>query len=280
MLKYERYFSERVNRPIFKKRSLTAHGIDLVAAQFSPSTSSSWHASHSDLLASTAALNETAGATSFTTSLVEKLSNFHAHSFHDASQSDHPDNATQLTPDITRTSRTSSVLIKRQRSEPTLNEIVATQTARMSASADESIPFNDESNMDSEGVLDTLNTNHTREDSSNLNTEEIQETDTEDSRHETASIELGDDTFVSNRPLSHSRDRLEEETQEESANGNWFLSLRHMRPVGPVWSDDPQTPFKRWAVADQNVLSERVYNRGGAKILVDAKGVIRRPIHR
>ncbi|KAJ5574393.1 uncharacterized protein N7459_008820 [Penicillium hispanicum] len=279
MLEYERYFLMKVDRPVFKKRSLTARGIDLVASQFSPSTSSSWDASHSDLLASTAAPNEPASATSFTTSLVEQLSNFHAHSFHDASQNDHPNNATQLTPDVTRTMR-DSVLIKRERSEPTLNEIVATQTARMSAPADGTIPFNVESTMDSDAALDTFNTNRTREDSNVLNMEEIQETDTEDSRHETASIELGDETFVSNRPLSHSVDRPEEEAEEESANENWFLSLRHMRPVGPVWSDDPQTPFKRWALADQNVLSERVYHRGGANILVDANGVIRRPIHR
>jgi hypothetical protein len=125
---------------------------------------------------------------------------------------------------------------------------------------------------------------------------EIPETDPEDADqdedtlHETASVELGDETFVTSRAASDTEDNSTqgipaetipaspEVSEPESDNENWFLSLQHIRPKGPVWSDGP-TEFKRWAEADMNVKADRV-RRGGAKILLDDKGVIRRPIHR
>ncbi|KAJ5492800.1 hypothetical protein N7539_001546 [Penicillium diatomitis] len=118
-----------------------------------------------------------------------------------------------------------------------------------------------------------------------------QELEADDSRHETASVELGDDTFLSARsPLS--QDEIPE-TQPEDEHGDgteqkewasWFSSLRRTWDKGgsetsPVWSDDRNTPFKSWAEGDQNVLGER-RRRGGAKILLDEKGVIRRPVNR
>ncbi|KAF7716842.1 Uncharacterized protein PECH_006979 [Penicillium ucsense] len=118
-----------------------------------------------------------------------------------------------------------------------------------------------------------------------------QELEADDSRHETASVELGDDTFLSARsPLS--QDEIPE-TQPEDEHGDgaeqkewasWFSSLRRTWDKGgsetsPVWSDDRNTPFKSWAEADQNVLGER-RRRGGAKILLDEKGVIRRSVNR
>jgi hypothetical protein len=122
---------------------------------------------------------------------------------------------------------------------------------------------------------------------------EVEETDNEefdpdDTRHETASVELGDDTFISATSQSHADDVPEtqpesedEQQEEEKEEGeNWFVSMRHIWSRNePVWSDHPTTPFKTWAEADQNVLSER-RRRGGAKILLDEKGVIRRPTHR
>ncbi|GLI73573.1 hypothetical protein PoHVEF18_001793 [Penicillium ochrochloron] len=126
---------------------------------------------------------------------------------------------------------------------------------------------------------------------------EVEETDNEefdadDTRHETASVELGDDTFISAASQSHADEVPEtqpecEDEQEEAAaeeeeeeGENWFVSMRHIWSRNePVWSDHPTTPFKTWAEADQNVLSER-RRRGGAKILLDEKGVIRRPTHR
>ncbi|PWY91219.1 hypothetical protein BO70DRAFT_426106 [Aspergillus heteromorphus CBS 117.55] len=109
---------------------------------------------------------------------------------------------------------------------------------------------------------------------------------TNDETHETASIELGDSTQRTDADADppnpnpnmdiDTASESEPESDAESDNENWFDSLRHMRPSGPVWSDDPHTPFKQWARADQNVLSER-YRRGGAFLSVDEKGVIRRP---
>lgn len=116
---------------------------------------------------------------------------------------------------------------------------------------------------------------------------EVEETDDEefdpdDTRHETASVELGDDTFISTISWSHADEIAETqpESGDEDDEENWFVSLRHIRSKAePVWSDHPTTPFKTWAEADQNVLSER-WRRGKSKILLDEKGVIRRPVHR
>ncbi|PYH49044.1 uncharacterized protein BP01DRAFT_388873 [Aspergillus saccharolyticus JOP 1030-1] len=100
-----------------------------------------------------------------------------------------------------------------------------------------------------------------------------------DERHETASIELGDEPS-SSPATTQQQAQPESETEAESdANENWFLSLRHLRPTGPVWSDDPNTPFKQWVRADQAILSERD-RRGGAYLPVDEKGVVQPPGYR
>ncbi|KAL4905393.1 hypothetical protein BDW74DRAFT_177764 [Aspergillus multicolor] len=76
--------------------------------------------------------------------------------------------------------------------------------------------------------------------------------------------------------LDEAEDEEEEEEEEKPIqNESWFSSLRHIFPAEPVWSDDPHTPFKKWARADQNVLSVR-NQRGGLHVPVDEKGVIQR----
>lgn len=95
--------------------------------------------------------------------------------------------------------------------------------------------------------------------------------------HSTASIELGDEgpSTISQEPRSDAREP-ETSSKVESVHEGWFASLRHIRPpTGPVWSDDPNTPFKLWARADQNVKAE-VSRRGGRYREVDNKGVIQR----
>ncbi|KAL2813551.1 hypothetical protein BJX63DRAFT_215810 [Aspergillus granulosus] len=69
-----------------------------------------------------------------------------------------------------------------------------------------------------------------------------------------------------------------DEVDPDDPNENWFLSLSHLRPNKPVWSDDANTPFKKWARADQNVFSVR-QRRGGVNISTDEKGVIKRVHH-
>ncbi|OJK03020.1 hypothetical protein ASPACDRAFT_40335 [Aspergillus aculeatus ATCC 16872] len=98
--------------------------------------------------------------------------------------------------------------------------------------------------------------------------------------HETASIELGDEPLSpppTTRPPAQPETVSESESDtddDDEINENWFLSLRHLRPTAPVWSDDPNTPFKQWVRADQAILSERD-RRGGAYLPVDAKGCMR-----
>lgn len=95
--------------------------------------------------------------------------------------------------------------------------------------------------------------------------------------HSTASIELGDEgpSKISQEPRSDAREP-ETSSKVDNINEGWFASLRHLHPpTGPVWSDDPNTPFKLWARADQNVKAE-VSRRGGRYRDVDNKGVIQR----
>jgi hypothetical protein len=82
-------------------------------------------------------------------------------------------------------------------------------------------------------------------------------------------------TKPSNKPIPDPK----ETDSDPDPNENWFLSLRHIFPpstsTDSVWSDDPNTPFKKWARADQDILSVRS-RRGGAHVAVDEKGVIQR----
>lgn len=134
-----------------------------------------------------------------------------------------------------------------------------------------------------------------------IDTSEVEETDTEKlwyqsddeesdaeddfNRPRTASVELGDDTFVSTSAQSRTNAASEEPGESDSEDEGWFSAFRHRQSIARTsstrdrWYDDPNTPFKHWAIADQNVLSER-YRRGRAFILVNEKGEIRRPIHR
>ncbi|KAL4998218.1 hypothetical protein BDV10DRAFT_167509 [Aspergillus recurvatus] len=78
---------------------------------------------------------------------------------------------------------------------------------------------------------------------------------------------------------ANQQEEPEEESENETENENWFTSLRHIFPAStctkPVWSDDPHTPFKKWARADQDVLLVR-NQRGGINVPVDERGVIGR----
>ncbi|KAL1966354.1 hypothetical protein VTN77DRAFT_4496 [Rasamsonia byssochlamydoides] len=128
--------------------------------------------------------------------------------------------------------------------------------------------------------------------------------------HETASIELGDEEGVPvNNPgdidraastevtaktsrsmevSSESEGDTSEEESEESGSeagderpGRTLADLLLApppQPSGPVWSDSPNTPFKIWARADQNLLIER-RRRGGAAMPTDEKGVIQPPLY-
>ena len=153
-------------------------------------------------------------------------------------------------------------------------------------------PTVDEQSADEESVVETtlqalqrVSTDHENEavpsipesehGDDNDDGEKEVEYDEMEATHETASIELGDDEpSTAPQELLSDGHHSESSSEAESINENWFDSLRHLRPpTGPVWSDDPNTPFKLWARADQNVKSE-VRRRGNRYRDVDKNGVI------
>lgn len=94
-----------------------------------------------------------------------------------------------------------------------------------------------------------------------------------DETHEVASVELGDDE-PSSAPAQLSDAESDAVSEADSFEEDWVEShMRRLQRSGPFWSDDPNTPFKIFARADANVLSERM-RRGGVPLPVDENGVI------
>ena len=306
---YEKYFLLNHSNPVHKKRCLTLPAIDSAASQFLPSNPDSQITStQSPRIPGDSQTGP--AAISFTASLVNQFSKFHAHSFNDTSPSrrtpfnveidaqssilQSPDGLPSVDINVgTRPYhvRQPSVEIKQEHSEePT--EGLNTQALPLS-SYENSVLIKQEQDTDEpyamgSCIANTQDTNDAiMEDAKMQPSQEVQEesseeSDEDESRHETASVELGDETFTSRATAAVPLDIdtiPEADSEAESEEENWFLALRRSRIPVPAWSDDPNTPFKRWAEADQNALVDR-RRRGGAKILLDAKGVIRRPIHR
>ncbi|CAG8259424.1 unnamed protein product [Penicillium nalgiovense] len=300
-LDYEDFFCSRFSRPRHKKRSLTAHGVDIVASQFVPPTRPELGnppvpqqvTIQGEVTQDKAAQSEVAN-TSFTASLVEKLSNLHARSFGDVPVPDaNMPAATQSSPSPSANTRPDSVELKVE-ADDSFNETIRFQN--ISSSNDHKpVLSNDDEEMidatqyDADDIRISFNSNDV--DMAGTGMDEIEETqEGDDTHHETASIELGDETDdrrvsapaspspappAPPAPLgSLNNAELERPRQRRP----WFRSLRNIFPTGPVWSDSPDTPFKRWARQDQNVLQE-LRRRGGARVLVDEKGVIRRPTY-
>ncbi|KAL4743127.1 hypothetical protein BDV11DRAFT_178998, partial [Aspergillus similis] len=113
-----------------------------------------------------------------------------------------------------------------------------------------------------------------------LNEDNDNHTDIHNDNDTTDVSENEEDTLsVSPDTKGKGKARQQEEPEDKSENENWFTSLRHIFPprtnTTPLWSDDPHTPFKQWARADQNVLLVR-NQRGGLNVPVDERGVIGR----
>ncbi|KAJ5765454.1 hypothetical protein N7520_005013 [Penicillium odoratum] len=323
-LSYEEYFFENFSRPFFRKRSLTARGIDLAASQFTPDEKNPVAASNSSNPAP-AHTRDPALDISFTSSLVEKFTNLQAQSFNGLSQADtsiqfpylkRPANASSpeikcegsaadpIYIDSSQIFSQDAFQVKPASNTPALesNRHYSTQVeaqtsiAPVKVEAEVEVESQVESEVESELEHEVEAKLEVEANDIDIDMEEIPETDPEDvdqdedTLHETASVELGDETFVSSRAPSHAEDRptpailpetipaSPEICEPESDSENWFLSLQHIRPKSPVWSDGP-TEFKRWAEADLNVRSDRLH-RGGSKVLLDDKGVVRRLIHR
>ncbi|KAE8150505.1 hypothetical protein BDV25DRAFT_110216 [Aspergillus avenaceus] len=189
-------------------------------------------------------------APSITDSFVDKFATLHAHSFGPATATPQSDTEDDRMSFITSSPReTPTATIIDQDDAEAEHQLQMDMASQLNELQDDTELVIAESTVDSE---------------------EEEEDDWLDEAHETASIELGDEepTPVPDAPQ-----------QVDDINENWFDSLRHLRPTGPQWSDDPNTPFKIWARADQNVLVERMYRRDWARIPVDERGIPQRPCH-
>ncbi|KAJ5406693.1 hypothetical protein N7465_007977 [Penicillium sp. CMV-2018d] len=327
-LQYEDFFCSRFSRPQHKKRSLTAHGVDIVASQFVPPTSAELGnppVPHQATIQSEVTQDKVVQSevrnTSFTASLVEEVPTLHAQSFDDVPAPDGSmPTATQSSSSSSASTGSDSVDVKEEpapdASMPTATQSSQSSSSSSASTSSDSVEVKEEpdssfnqliasqiitssndqkpvpSSHDEEMVDATqYDTDNTRiaPDANDANMtetgmDEIDETqEGDDTHHETASIELGDDTddrrlSASPAPPAALGGLKTAEPEPPRQRRPWFRSLREIYPKGPVWSDDPDTPFKRWARQDQNVLQE-LRRRGGARVLTDEKGVIRWPTY-
>ncbi|OJJ06250.1 hypothetical protein ASPVEDRAFT_316589 [Aspergillus versicolor CBS 583.65] len=277
-LNYEEYFLSSFSKPTYKKRSLTVEGTSACAAQC---------ITIDERRSSSRPATNTSTKPSFTESLRDQFSNFHAHSFVE-------------TRDLSTDDEQSDDSQNERDTEWSLSQysIPDSEPARAAAAAQKD--SNEDTNLEHISHKPTIApVTYEHVDSSEDEDEDEDEDmeDVNDTAHETASIELGDNNNSQSQaeakaleapqntapeiPASDAASNADADIEsshefpEESINENWFDSLRHIFPTGPVWSDDPNTPFKKWALADQNVLSVR-NRRGGASADTDEKGVIRR----
>lgn len=302
---YETYFTSNFSKSANRKRSLSGYAIEVVASQFAvPVMTHTQSSSQMDPPSQTT--RREAMNTSLASSFVDRFSTFQAHSFEEPVKNGLPvfqSGLPALDSHITSSMDTgsSSVLVKLEGSEMDQDEVLCTQIAPMSSlieipglagsqpCAGECQPavsqiINTQDEQDDVSMAGVEESELDELDNEDISPEDLdaEELDADDTRHETASVELGDDTFISAVSQSNAVEvpETQPEREDEPEEENWFASLRHIWfRDKPVWSDHPTTPFKTWAEADQNVLSER-RRRGGAKILLDENGVIRRPTHR
>ncbi|KAJ6153103.1 hypothetical protein N7497_007422 [Penicillium chrysogenum] len=283
-LDYEDFFCSKFSRPRHKKRSLTAHGVDIVASQFVPTTRLELGnppvpqqvTIQGEVTQDKAAQSEVAN-TSFTASLVEKLSNLHARSFGDVPVPDaNMPATTQSSPSPSARTRPDSVELKVE-ADDSFNETIP---KNISSSNDHKLVLsNDDEEMidatqyDADDIRISFNPNDV--DKAETGMDEIEETqEADDTHHETASIELGDETddrHISS-PASPSPAPPAPPVPLGSLNNAELERPRQRRP----WFRSLRNIFPNRSY--QNVLQE-LRRRGGARVLVDEKGVIRRPTY-
>jgi hypothetical protein len=307
-LHYEDFFCANFSRPQHKKRSLTAHGIDVVASQFVPTVNTrpaslpvrDTQASQTRILPNDPAQGEGANP-SFTGSLVENFSNLHARSFGDVPVPDvHMPTATQLFPPSSTIPSSAPQIKEEVNDSPNIlmdsqfssNHTDQKDEDMVDATQPDAYDIRTAPDAKSIGVKEIDETQESGETKDRNDTPYADDTQEADhTYHETASIELGDDTEyrrISPSPVADPDPALptalgalndsEPELEPPRQRSNWFRSLTNIFPTGPVWSDDPNTPFKTWARQDQNLLLE-INRRGGTKVQLDEKGVIYRPTY-
>lgn len=271
ILSYEDYFRLNFTHPLHKKRSLTICGIDHAASQFSPTEEALTVTNIEVQIQPPVTQDETSQST---TASQNQASDARAHSSNEAPRSSLP---APKSPAMSNSQATSTP-IKQEGGAIDSQEFANITQYPMNADNvkdEEPTHSSPESNIDQitrKTIYNTISQND-----GDISMDEIEETDIEYESHETASPELGDDSFTSNMRASSRKDtaELDPVSEIEDDDENWFAALSRMRPTRPVWSDDPEAPFKEWVEHHENVKSERL-RRGGTKALFDEKGVIQR----
>ncbi|KAJ5131066.1 uncharacterized protein N7515_007105 [Penicillium bovifimosum] len=312
-LRYEDFFWTNFSRPQHKKRSLTARGLDVIVSQsVSPVTPRPASlsvrepkASRRPVLQNNAAQGEGSNPP-FTGSLVENFSNLHARSFGDVPVPDvHMPTATQILPPSSTTTSAGAARIKEEVNDsPNILMDSLFSSNHLDQKDKDMVDATQPGSHDicntpdardivvKEEIDETQDRRETNDWNDTQDSDDAQDAeDADHSYHEAASVELGDETDY--RRISPSPDAgpppapsailpalhdSESELEPPRQRSNWFRSLANIFPTGPVWSDDPNTPFKTWARQDQNLLLE-INRRGGTRVQVDAKGVICRPTY-
>lgn len=252
---YEEYFTSTFSRALHKRRSLTASAIELGAAQYAPVAQPSRPAGLTPV--------RDGGDISSVHSPVNEPSHSRAHSHGTPPSGPIGADADHLPP-------TNLSQAHRNHDTP-VDERESNQVEKLSSSVRKGPPT-----LFFENTGPEVN----QESERGFGGSESDERDADvkmEEAHDTASIELGDDENPPSSPYEGPNNELEGSNETEGINENWFVSLRHIRPTGPVWSDDRNTPFKTWARADLNVKSERAL-RDWRYLSVDDRGVVQRTI--
>ncbi|KAJ5294359.1 hypothetical protein PENANT_c006G09338 [Penicillium antarcticum] len=283
ILKYEDFFCSNFSRPRHKKRSLTTRAVNVTASQFAPPDSTTSSNQPPPCPAHTQGKFTNP---SFTASLVDKLSDLHTRSFDTTSASGVFDGPSSKT-DVSAATQP-AVQVKLEQDVPS-TEVLDSQAPTTSSDGQNPVlPSSEQWGNSTQHDEDDTQVKPEMSDVDMSEADDSQEVD--NTHHRTASIELGDDSedrhsshvslpTASTKAPAEVATSTEDVQQEAQRPRPWFRSLRNIFPTGPVWSDDPNTPFKRWAREDQNVLQE-LNRRGGAKIQLDEKGVICRPTYK
>ncbi|KAL2013245.1 hypothetical protein VTN00DRAFT_770 [Thermoascus crustaceus] len=248
---YEDYFCFSFLKPSYKKRTLKPTDVEISAA-LAPTVGTGF--------SSNPAAVRTEPNISFTGSLVNRLSRLHTFSPPDAPPKDIV-NLDRMPTSISSAAgqKAGDGLVPRKGAEDP-NE-----------SKDGNVVEPEPSIHDTEVEEDdTESDDHESDDDNGENIDEY---------HETASIELGDQEDTTHRTNQATPgDDVETNVNNEGEDERTSVVPEPPAPREPLWSDSLNTPFKIWARADQNLLTER-RRRGGAIMPTDDKGVIRPSIY-
>ena len=267
-LQYEDFFTSKYFRPVHRKRSLTVAAVEICAAHSRSASRSSASRSPSTSRRSN---HPSDVNVSITASFIDRLKNLRALSSARNTQSASPGIGTEsgrrsaeIWPPSPREAE--------RRTQSGAPEMVGVIGESLVRKVDTTPP-------PSHPTLEAAHPSTHQEPTSESSVDEDE--DMRDEIHETASIELGDTPSTSSKTgaegyvsaAEFGSESSPEQQPAEGSNDNWFASMAHVHPIGPVWSDSPTTEFKNWARADQNVLIERKCRRG-FPVPVDEKGVI------